>query len=71
MKAYFIGLLSMFVIAFLFIQPFYFGKLIGMNMDAQPAGAYIWSIIFEIVLCGLLYLPYVFGKKVLSQMGIK
>lgn len=61
-KAYLIGLA---VVAF-FVQPYFFGKLIGFNME-YPIAGYIISCIAEFAIVALLYAPYAIGDSFLEK----
>lgn len=62
MKAYLVGLL----VIGLMIQPWFFGKLIGLNMDFGPL-SYVTALFIELVIVGLLFLPYAIGSSILKE----
>lgn len=62
MKSYLVGLL----VIGLFIQPWFFGKLIGLNMDFGPL-SYFSALFLELIIVVVLYLPYAIGSSLLKE----
>ena len=58
-KSYLIGLLT--IIAF--IQPWFFGKFIGLNMDFGTL-SYAWAILIEFGIIFTILSHYLLGKKI-------
>lgn len=63
-KAYSVGL----AVLAITIQPYYFGKYIGINFQVGFLPAYIWSCIIEAIIIISLLAPFFIGSMILGSI---